>query len=99
MRSAHHAGGVVLQVDGQRRLHGAAARHHGLGLQHPLDHAEGVVQRALHLVAHEVVGAAQDDGGRRARFGAEREKQQVSQQGCIRFVDQVSNASSSSLTS
>lgn len=66
----HHAGGVVLQVDGQRRLHGAPSWNDGLDLQHPLDHAEGVVHRALDLVAHVVVGPAQNDGGRRPGFGA-----------------------------
>lgn len=60
--SAYHAGSVILKVDGQCCLHSATTRNYGLGLQHSLHHAEGIVQRALHLVTHEVVGPTQDDG-------------------------------------
>lgn len=69
--SSHHAGGIILQVDRQSRLHSAPTWNDTLGLQHPLDHAESVVQRTLHLVTHEVVGPAQNDGRGGARFGAE----------------------------
>lgn len=64
---ADHGGGEVLEVDGEGGLDGTAAHHQRLGLQHALHHAEGVVHGALHLVAVEVVRAAQDDGGGRPR--------------------------------
>mmetsp|Transcript_45445 Transcript_45445/g.119380 ORF Transcript_45445/g.119380 Transcript_45445/m.119380 type:complete len:207 (+) Transcript_45445:186-806(+) len=48
----------VLEVDGQRRLDAAAARHDARRLERALDGAEGVVQRALDLVEHMHVGAA-----------------------------------------
>mmetsp|Transcript_29986 Transcript_29986/g.81263 ORF Transcript_29986/g.81263 Transcript_29986/m.81263 type:complete len:572 (+) Transcript_29986:3-1718(+) len=55
--------GVVLQVEADRDLHGAAARAHGVGLHRARDRAEGVVHRALGFLQHEFVGPAQQDGG------------------------------------
>lgn len=60
---AHHASGVVLQVDGQSRLHSAPSWNHGFGLQHPLHHTQCIMQRALHLVTHEVIRSTQDYRG------------------------------------
>ena len=51
-----------LEVDAQRGLHRAAASHQGLRLQHALHDAQRVVQGAVHLVQHELVGTTQDDG-------------------------------------
>lgn len=57
---AHHAGGIVLQVDGQSCLHSAPSWNHRFGLQHPFYHTQRIMQRALHLITHEVVCSTQD---------------------------------------
>ena len=80
---SHHASGIVLQVDGQCCLHSTSSWHHRLGLQDPLDHTQGVMQGALHLVTHEVVGPAQNDWSTRTRFGAERKyKKELGKEHC-----------------
>lgn len=61
-----HRRGEVLQIDGQRRLDTAAARHQLPRLEHTLDHAQRVMYRTLHLVAVVVVRAAQDYRRRRS---------------------------------
>lgn len=68
---AHHACGVVLQIDGESRLDSATSWHHRFGLQHPLHHTQGVMQRALHLITHEIIRPAQDERGTRACLCAE----------------------------
>ena len=57
-------GGEGFEVDGESRLHRAAARDHLLGLEGTLHDAEGVVEGAVHLVEHVVVGAADEHGAR-----------------------------------
>lgn len=71
IRLSHHAGSVILKVDRQSCLHSTSTRNYRLWLQHPLDHTEGIMQRTLHLVTHEVVGPAQNDGCWCACFGTE----------------------------
>mmetsp|Transcript_19377 Transcript_19377/g.73258 ORF Transcript_19377/g.73258 Transcript_19377/m.73258 type:complete len:350 (+) Transcript_19377:776-1825(+) len=65
-RDAHREG---LEVHAQRGLHRAPASHKSVRLEHPLHDHERIVQRAVDLVYHVLVGAAQDEragrGGRR----------------------------------
>ncbi len=68
MPGTHEAGGEVLEVDGERRLDGAPSRHDGARLEDALHDAQRVVHGPLHLVHHEVVGAAQDHRRRRPRL-------------------------------
>ncbi|KAH9397873.1 hypothetical protein TYRP_004202 [Tyrophagus putrescentiae] len=56
-----NGGGKVLQVHGEGRLDGAPARDHLLRLEDALHGAQRVIERALHLVEEELVGAAQND--------------------------------------
>ena len=49
-------GSEVLEVDGEGGLDAAAARDDGGGLEGPLDGAEGVVERAVHLRRGEARG-------------------------------------------
>lgn len=67
----HHACSVVLQIDGQRCLHSATSWYHRFGLQHSLDHTQGVMQRALHLITHEIICPAQDERRTRTCLCAE----------------------------
>lgn len=60
---AHHAGGVVLQVDGQSCLHSAPSWNQRFGLQHPLHHTQSIMEGALHLITHEVIRTTQDYRG------------------------------------
>ena len=65
---AHNGGGEVLEVDGERGLDAAGARHDRAALEHAAHDAQRVVQRALHLVQRVVVRPAQDDARGRARL-------------------------------
>lgn len=67
----HHACSIVLQIDGQCRLHSATSWYHRFGLQHSLDHTQGVMQRALHLITHEIICPAQDERRTRTCLCAE----------------------------
>mmetsp|Transcript_29993 Transcript_29993/g.40597 ORF Transcript_29993/g.40597 Transcript_29993/m.40597 type:complete len:332 (+) Transcript_29993:454-1449(+) len=50
-------------MEAQRGLHCAASWHHGVGLEGPRDRAKRVVHRALRLLQHVLVRAAQEDRG------------------------------------
>mmetsp|Transcript_12796 Transcript_12796/g.31232 ORF Transcript_12796/g.31232 Transcript_12796/m.31232 type:complete len:308 (+) Transcript_12796:405-1328(+) len=55
---------IIVKVHRKRRLCRATPGHKRIALQHPLYDAQGIVQRAIHLVQHVLVRAAQDHGGR-----------------------------------
>eukprot|EP00965_Chrysotila_dentata_P124488 4114095-Pleurochrysis_carterae.AAC.1 len=61
-------GGEVLEVDGEGRLYAAATGDHGGRLERALDGTHGVVERALDLVEHVRVGAAQQQRRRALRL-------------------------------
>lgn len=60
-RITHQSSRKVLEVDGQGRLNRSTTGNDAPALQRPLDDAQGVMQRPLHLVEHVVVRASQDD--------------------------------------
>ena len=62
-------GGVDLEEDWQGGFDGTASYDDVLALHDALHDAQGIVDRSLHLVAVEVVGAAEDDGGCGAGLG------------------------------
>lgn len=52
----------VFQVDGQSCLNATTTSDNIFALQDSLDHAQGVVDRALHFVTVVVIGTSQNDG-------------------------------------
>jgi len=61
--ATYQSSGKLLEVNVQRSLNSSSSRDNASTLQRTLDHAQGIVQRALHLVQHEIVSSTKNDRG------------------------------------
>merc|ERR1719310_2208940 len=61
---ALEAPGVIVEVQADGSLYSATTWDDGVGLKRAGHSAQGVVHRAIRLLEHELVGAAEQDGGR-----------------------------------
>ena len=76
-KNTYHGRGVVLQIDGECCFTTATAWDDLFRFQDTFDHAQGIVNRSFDFIAHEIIGPANDDRGRRASLRSTNEDQLV----------------------